>query len=181
MKNSVPLMQEAKSFPYQPPTLTFLDSLTIDLGGREVQVLHPGRGNTGGDAIAYLPKEKILITGDLVVHPVPYTFDGYPADWVTTLDKLAAFDAETIVPGHGELMHDKKYIFQFRDLLKSVIVQVQAQLRTNFEVSLDDVKKAVNVKQQRDEILGADSADVGFFDYALDSLIGIVYHEAKQG
>ena len=181
ISKSEALLEDAKSFVYQPPTATFSDALTLDLGGREVQVLHPGRGNTGGDAVVYLPKEKILVTGDLVVHPVPYMFDGYPSEWVTTLDKLAAIDAETIVPGHGEVMHDKKYIGQLRNLMQSVITQVAAQLRANFDVSLDDVKKAVNVQQQRDEILGADTADVPFFTYTLDSFIGIVYHEAKQG
>src|SRR5579872_5206035 len=44
---------------YQSPTLTFKDRLDIDLGNRDVQVLHLGRGNTPGDAIVYLPKEKI--------------------------------------------------------------------------------------------------------------------------
>ena len=181
LTDSALLTEDAKRFVYQPPTLTFSDTLTFDLGGREVRVLHPGRGNTGGDAVVYLPKEKILMTGDLVVHPVPYMFDGYPAEWVTTLEKLAAIDAETIVPGHGEVMHDKKYIGQLRNLMQSVITQVAAQLRANFDASIDDVKKAVNVQQQRDEILGDDTADVPFFTYTLDSFIGIVYHEAKQG
>ncbi|HXO41969.1 MAG TPA: MBL fold metallo-hydrolase, partial [Thermoanaerobaculia bacterium] len=67
------IVADAKSWVYQAPTLTFESELVIDLGGREVRIAHLGRGNTGGDAIAYLPKEKILIAGDLVVHPVPYT------------------------------------------------------------------------------------------------------------
>ena len=174
------LLADAKSFVYQPPTLTFRDALTIDLGGREVQVLHLGRGNTGGDAVVYLPKEKIVVTGDLVVHPVPFTFDGYPTEWAATLDKLAALDAETIVPGHGEVMHDKKYIIQLRDLMNAVVAQIHAQLHTNSEASLDEVKKGVNVQQQRDEILGGDTADAGFFNYALGSFIAYAYHEAKQ-
>ena len=75
---------EFRAMVYQPPTLTFTDKLDIDLGNREVQVLHLGRGNTPGDAIVYLPKEKILVAGDLLVHPIPYTFDGYPAEWAQT-------------------------------------------------------------------------------------------------
>ena len=52
-----------KTMVYQSPTLTFSEKLGIDLGNREVQVKHLGRGNTPGDAIAYLPKEKILVAG----------------------------------------------------------------------------------------------------------------------
>ncbi|HEY2093990.1 MAG TPA: MBL fold metallo-hydrolase [Thermoanaerobaculia bacterium] len=180
LARSATLLDDVKNFVYQPPTLTFRDELTIDLGGREVQVKFLGRGNTGGDAVVYLPKEKILATGDLVVHPIPYMFDGYPVEWSSTLDRLAALDTETIVPGHGDVMHDKKYIFQLRDLMRSVVRQVEAQLRTNFEMPLDDVKKAIDVKQQRDEILAGDTAEAGFFDYSLSEFIGYAYHEAKQ-
>lgn len=92
------LLADLKSLVYQPPTLTFTDKLDIDLGNREVQVKHLGRGNTPGDAVVYLPKEKILVAGDLLVYPIPYTYDGYPAEWIATLEKMAALDAQTIVP-----------------------------------------------------------------------------------
>jgi cyclase len=100
---------EFKTMVYQPPTLMFVDQLDIDIGNREVQVKHLGRGNTPGDAIVYLPKEKILIAGDLLVSPIPYTFDGYRADWAQTLQNMAQLDATTIVPGHGPVLHDKAY------------------------------------------------------------------------
>ena len=58
-----------------------------------------GRGNTGGDAVVYLPKEKIVIAGDLVVYPIPYVYDGYPSEWIQTLQNLGQLDADTIVPG----------------------------------------------------------------------------------
>ena len=174
------VVADAKSWIYQAPTLTFERELVIDLGGREVRIAHLGRGNTGGDAIAYLPKEKILIAGDLVVHPVPYTFDGYPAEWIQTLDRLAALDAETIVPGHGEVLHDKKYVHQLRDLMASVVRQVEAALAANPDVALDEVKKKVDVAASRDAILGDDRRDAPFFDYAMGSLVELAYHEAKQ-
>ena len=41
-----------------------------------------GRGNTAGDAVVYLPRERMLVTGDLVVHPVPYMFSGFPSEYV---------------------------------------------------------------------------------------------------
>jgi glyoxylase-like metal-dependent hydrolase (beta-lactamase superfamily II) len=62
---------EFKTLVYQSPTLTFTDKIALDLGNCEVQVMHLGWGNTPGDAIVYLPKEKIIIPGDLLVKPIP--------------------------------------------------------------------------------------------------------------
>ena len=79
--NMEPLLAEFKTMVYQPPTLTFTDKLDINLGNREVQVKYLGRGNTAGDAIVYLPKEQILVAGDLLVNPIPFTYDGYPTEY----------------------------------------------------------------------------------------------------
>src|SRR5262249_51514837 len=109
---------ELKDVTFQAATLTFDHDFSIDLGHREVQVKFLGRGNTNGDAVVYLPGEKILITGDLVVHPIPYFYDGYPVEWIQTLQNLALLDAATIVPGHGPILHDKSHIYLIRDLMK---------------------------------------------------------------
>src|SRR5262245_22459557 len=144
----------ARHWVYTPPNCTFDDALTLDLGGREVQVKWLGRGNTGGDAIAWLPKERILATGDLVVHPVPFTFDGYPKEWAATLDRLAAMDARIIVPGHGDVLHDDTYVLQLRDLFRSIVEQVEAELDRDPESSLEAVKGRVDIRELRAAILG---------------------------
>ena len=72
------------------PNVTFSDSLTLILGGREIQVLH-ARAITPGDTYLYLPKEKVLVTGDILLSPYPFAIGGtYPAEWLKTLGKLAA-------------------------------------------------------------------------------------------
>ena len=88
-------------------TLTFDDSLTIHLGGRRIQVLHYDRAITPGDAFLYLPDDRVLITGDLLVNPITFTLGSYPAGWIGTLSRLDSLDARVIVPGHGEPLHDK--------------------------------------------------------------------------
>ena len=115
------LFEQARIYVHRPPTLTFRDGVTVDLGGREVEIRHGGRGNTAGDAFVYLPREKILVAGDLLVRPVPYAFDGYPAEWIRTLEGLAALDADAIVPGHGDVMRDKSYLTQVIALMKSAV------------------------------------------------------------
>jgi cyclase len=127
--NLGPLLTEFKTMSYQAPTLTFTDKIDIDLGNREVQVKYLGRGNTAGDAIVYLPKEKIIVAGDLLVEPLPFPYDGYPSEWVETLHKMAQLDATTIVPGHGAVMHDKVYLNLVADLMQSAVDQVRAWIR----------------------------------------------------
>jgi glyoxylase-like metal-dependent hydrolase (beta-lactamase superfamily II) len=122
----IPVMEELRKVKFQSATLTFEHDFTVDIGKREVQVKFLGRGNTSGDAIAYLPKEKILVAGDLVVYPIPYIYDGYPTEWIQTMQNLAQLDADTIVPGHGPIMHDKAYVYLIRDLLKSAVDQMNA-------------------------------------------------------
>ena len=124
-----PVMDELNKVKFQSATLTFDHDFTVDLGNREVQIKFLGRGNTAGDAVAYLPKERIVIAGDLVVHPMPYIYDGYPTEWIQTLQNLAQLDAGTIAPGHGPILHDKEYVYLIRDLLKSAVDQMNVKLR----------------------------------------------------
>lgn len=107
------------------PTEAIDGAMTIDLGGRKAALLYAGRGNTGGDIALYLPKERILAAGDIVVAPVPYGFGGYPKDWARALRQLAALPATTIVPGHGALMTDAAYLRQLAAMLDDVAAQAE--------------------------------------------------------
>jgi glyoxylase-like metal-dependent hydrolase (beta-lactamase superfamily II) len=87
------------------PTMTFDTALTLHLGGLEVQLKHLGAGHTRGDAIAWVPSEKVLYSGDLVeMEAGVYTGDAQLAQWPATLDALAALGAEKLMPGRGEAM-----------------------------------------------------------------------------
>ena len=98
--------------------------------------------------MVYLPKERIVVTGDLVVHPIPYIYDGYPSEWMQTMQNLAQLDADAVVPGHGPILRDKTYIYLVRDLLKSAVDQMNAKLRKTGPAmfrTLEDVKGAVDL------------------------------------
>jgi len=174
---------EFKAMVYQPPTLTFTDKLDSDLGNRELQVKYLGRGNTAGDAIVFLPKEKILVAGDLLVHPIPYTYDGYPAEWVQTLHKMVELDATTIVPGHGPILHDKAYLYLMADLMQSAVDQVRARIRQiGFPGShtLDEVKGSVDLTPFRVRFAGDDKDLQSQFDDMTNQLVKITFSEAAQ-
>jgi glyoxylase-like metal-dependent hydrolase (beta-lactamase superfamily II) len=139
---------------YRGADLTFENEIDIDLGGRIVKLMHLGRGNTAGDLFAYVPDAKALITGDILVHPVPFSYGSYLSEWSVVLGKLADLDAAVIVPGHGPVMHDKVYLRQVRSLLDAVVAEVTRVWKPG--MSGDDVRKVMDLGKQRDSFCHGD-------------------------
>jgi len=166
------------------PTLAFDRELDIDLGGREVRILHLGRGNTAGDAVIYLPREKVLVAGDLLDHPVPYLGGGYPLELIATLEKMAGLDFDIIVPGHGKVLRGKAYLEQVTEFLRVVVTQVEREIHRagsgprNLEAVKKAVLTAVNVAAWRERFAGDDQENRDFFDgFSLSGLITAAYAE----
>ena len=122
------------------PNVVFSDNLDLYLGKRLVQVKFLGRGNTGGDAVVYVPDAKIVAAGDLIVNPYPYGTGSFYGEWLTTLQKIARIDADTIVPGHGPVEHDKTYLARLIRLLQSVMTEVAIAVRDGLSVEATQKK-----------------------------------------
>jgi len=106
-----------------PPNVTYSTKKVLDLGGREVQLLFLGRGHTNGDTVVFLPKEKIVATGDLMESQIAYMGDAQFDEWVTTLDALKKLDFETDLPGHGMPFKGKALITAFQGCLRDLTKQ----------------------------------------------------------
>ena len=131
-------LREFAAIEVAPPTLLFDSTYTLDLGGRRVALRNWGRANSPADVTVYLPVERVLFTGDIVVHPVPYTFGAYPTTWVPVLRALEAMPVSTVVPGHGPVFADHAYTRQVRELLETTSSRVESlilQGRTAGEVA----------------------------------------------
>jgi glyoxylase-like metal-dependent hydrolase (beta-lactamase superfamily II) len=92
------------------PQRLFDDKLLFNDGGRQVMLLHPGKAYTAGDTAVWLPAERLLVTGDLVVAPTPFATGSYPRAWALALRQLLALQPAVIIPGHGPLMRDTHYL-----------------------------------------------------------------------
>ena len=121
------------------PNLSFADTLRLDLGRREVELLHLGRGHTAGDLAVWLPEERILFAGDLVeARAAPYMGDAFVEEWsTTTLDQVDGLGAERIVPGRGPAA-GAEAIAETRDYLRTLWDTVRADhaaLRDAFDAA----------------------------------------------
>ncbi|MBW8751758.1 MAG: MBL fold metallo-hydrolase [Propionibacteriales bacterium] len=91
------------------PRRTFSSALTVDLGDRIVELVHPGRGHTSGDVVVRVEDADVVLAGDLVEEStardaVPgFGADCYPMDWPSTMDLVLNLigPGTVVVPGHG--------------------------------------------------------------------------------
>ena len=173
-------LAEAPNVKIIPPTLTVTDRLTLHRGARAIEIRHLGRGHTGADLIVHLPKEDILMTGDLVVWPVPLVGStSFPAAYSATMEKLLAIPAKLIVPGHGPVMSDQEYPKLIARLLASLKEQTAAAVARG--ETLEQTRKSVNLVELRKLFIG-DSAmrRILFSDYVTGAGIEAAHREATK-
>ncbi len=129
------------------PNGTFTHTLTIFLGDREVQIRHLGGGHTEGDASVWLPAERVLFAGDLVeARAAPYMGDAAIAEWSTsTLDRLEALGATTLVPGRGPALRGgevSRAVAETREYL-STVRETVGEHRGNLKEAFDATRAAL--------------------------------------
>jgi len=130
-----------------PPTMAYASHLTLHRGQREIQLLFLGRGHTPGDTVVFLPKERIVCTGDLMESRLAYMGDGIFDEWITTLDAVKKLDFGTVLPGHGVPFHEKALITAYQSYLKDLTAQV-AKLRTQ-GVTADEAAQKVDLTSHK--------------------------------
>ena len=96
--------QDVRASQLKPPSLLYRNEMIFDDGTHRVELRYFGVAHTRGDGFAWLPKEKILFSGDAAVNG-PYNFmgDGDSAAWIETLGKAQALGAAVVAPGHGPI------------------------------------------------------------------------------
>jgi glyoxylase-like metal-dependent hydrolase (beta-lactamase superfamily II) len=116
-------LAELKSMQVVLPSLTFDRSLIIHRPSRTVHILWLGKAHTDGDIWILLPKEKVLASGDALHTFTPYMADGYPYDWIRTLEAAEVLDFEHVIPGHGPVLHDKKQFQAWKEYFRNLMAE----------------------------------------------------------
>ncbi|MDE2753325.1 MAG: MBL fold metallo-hydrolase [Gemmatimonadota bacterium] len=108
------------------PNTTLSERMTLFRGDREIRLLFFGRGHTGGDVVVHLPRERVLITGDLLLPGLPYMGDGYLDEWDDTLEHLKSLDFDWVLPGHGNPFQDRERITYQQEYMRDLQAQAVA-------------------------------------------------------
>ena len=162
------------------PNRTYQHELVLDLGGRTV-VLGEITGDASHATMAWLPQERLLLTGDALVAPVSWTAQGYAmSPWIESLHRMAALSPAAIVPGHGPLMRDTAYLELFTAYMEDTRAKVQAAIRAG-ALTPDAVREAIGPSPYRDRFVQANPERAEEFDYYFPSLVRKLFLEQRDG
>jgi glyoxylase-like metal-dependent hydrolase (beta-lactamase superfamily II) len=136
------------------PTLTVTDRLTLHREGRSIEIRNVGRGHTSGDLVVFLPQEKILISGDLVVSPVPLVGaeQSHGGEWGKTMHALLDLGPAVIVPGHGAVQRDDSYLRLLAKMFDFIQEQVAAGIARG--ESVEALRKSIDLEEFRKAMAG---------------------------
>jgi len=135
------------------------DMISVDLGGRIVEVRHFGFAQTPGDLVVWVPDAKVLWVGNMIQAPspaLPWLLEGRHHDTIETLSRVRSFlpDDATIIPGHGRPMRPAdigfplRYLYELDGLVRRAIAEGRS------------------AEEARDAVAMADYGDYSLFDWA---------------
>jgi len=131
-----------------PPTVTLKTSMTLFRGSREIQIRHLGRAHTAGDVVVFLPREKLVMTGDMLTSTLSNMSDAYVNEWADTLEELKKLDFTTVLPGHGEAFTDRAKIDYFQAYLRDVWTEVSKLKQEG--VSAEEASRRADLTRHRE-------------------------------
>ena len=144
------------------PDQTFRDHMSLYLGGKEIQILYLGRGHTRGDAVVFVPSDRIVYLSELFFdNRFPFMNSG-SIDWINTLDIALKLDADIFVPGQGPssiasdpkgsreaLVRARQVLVDFRDAVENEIARGATEDEAVASVALPQYQNMTGYRQQR--------------------------------
>jgi glyoxylase-like metal-dependent hydrolase (beta-lactamase superfamily II) len=130
-----------------PSTITYENEMSIHAPDKEIRLYHFSYAHTRGDTVVYLPKEKVIITGDLLTNGIPNTRTSYPVEWITTLEGMDKLDWTTAIPGHGDVQQGKTQLETLLAYWKDVVAGVRAAVAKG--LTLDQTQSAIDLTKYR--------------------------------
>jgi cyclase len=135
-----------------PITDPFTGDLTLEIGGRRIELLDVGPAHTEGDVLAWLPDERVLFAGDILfIEGTPIMWGGPLSNWIGACERICALAPAVVVPGHGPLT-DVAGVKAFADYLRFV----QEGVRRRHEAGMSPREASLDLD---DEVNGSRFAD----------------------
>ena len=151
-------------------------TLTVDLGGVQVRIWHPGPGHTRGDTIAWVEEEKVLFSGDLVEYEAGvYTGDAHLEEWPATLQALRALRAEAIVPGRGAALKGAADVNKALNYTKCWVETLYLCAQEAAAAHMDLKAAMAHTRKRMDPLFG----HVFIYEHCLPFDVSRAYDEAR--
>jgi len=121
------------------PNETIARSQELRIGGKTLRLLHPGRGHTDGDLVAYFVEDRVVHMGDLYFNHYYPNIDleagGSIPEWIDSIDRVLELDFDVVIPGHGRVS-DREGLRGFQRFLQQLAAVGEEAARTGR--TLDD-------------------------------------------
>jgi glyoxylase-like metal-dependent hydrolase (beta-lactamase superfamily II) len=133
--------------PTAVPTVTFRDTMTIELGGTVVELVYVGKNHSDNSIVMRFPRERVLFAVDFIpIETVAYRDfpDAYLPDWIDSLNRVGLMDFDILAPGHGNLGR-KEHVRMFRGYLDTLYAEVLQNTREG--KSLEEMKRLIVLDQ----------------------------------
>jgi cyclase len=131
-----------------PPNRTFEHELTLQVGGKRVELVNVGPAHTKGDVLVHVPGDRTVFTGDILfVNGHPIVWAGPVDNWIAACDRILGWDVETVVPGHGPIT-DKKGVQALKTYLE--YVKLEARKRFDAGMSLEEAVRDISLQALAD-------------------------------
>jgi glyoxylase-like metal-dependent hydrolase (beta-lactamase superfamily II) len=131
--------------PTAVPTVTFKDTMTIELGGTVVELVYVGRNHSDNSIVMRFPRERVIFAVDFIpIETVAYRDfpDAYVPDWIDSLKRVELMNFDTLAPGHGPLGR-KRHVRMFREYLETLYNEVLQNARDG--KSLEEMKRLIKL------------------------------------
>lgn len=133
--------------PTAVPTVTFRDTMTIELGGTVVELVYVGKNHSDNSIVMRFPRERVLFAVDFIpIEMVAYRDfpDAYLPDWIDSLNRVELMDFDILAPGHGNLGR-REHVRMFREYLDTLYAEVLQNAREG--KSLEEMKRLIVLDQ----------------------------------
>lgn len=159
------------------PTVTFTDEYLLEDPVAPVEARFIGPAHTDGDVVAWAPRQRVVAAGDMVVAPIPFG-GSHVLQWPATLRRLEALHPRVIVPGHGPIQPDARYVDRMIEGLNAIRREAE-RLAGGPPLSADDATAQAKLSATKRAFAGQDPWLAYWFDQYFAPNIAVAYDSLR--
>ncbi|MGI9568953.1 MAG: MBL fold metallo-hydrolase [Desulfobulbia bacterium] len=157
------------------PTLTFDQKMSVNLGNRRVELIFMGRSHTAGDIVAWVPDSRVMFSGDAVEYKSAcYCGDAHFTDWPSTLDNIAGFEPDALMPGRGAALKNPELVREAIGLTREFLVD-------HYRITASEAARGASLREAFEAvraICDTKYADYAIYEHCLPFNVARAYDEA---